>query len=61
MKKKLMNFREKILRFFKYDFETILTFGIKLEQPYLRLCVGYISYQYQPTKIKINRSLFLNT
>jgi len=44
MKKKLMSFREKILRFFKYDFETILTFGIKLEQPYLRLCVGYISY-----------------
>lgn len=44
MRKRFIKFREKILRFLKYDFETILTFGIKLDQPYIRLSVGYLSY-----------------
>ena len=44
MRKRFIKFREKILRFLKYDFETILTFGIKLDQPYIRLSVGYWSY-----------------
>lgn len=44
MRNKILTLRQKTLRFLRYDFETILTFGFTSEHPYRQLSLGYFSY-----------------
>lgn len=44
MKNKLLSLRQRILRYLRYDFETILTFGFTSRHPYRQLSLGYFSY-----------------
>ena len=44
MRKKLLSFRQRVLRYLRYDFETILTFGFTSRHPYRQLSLGYFSY-----------------
>jgi len=44
MKKRFKSFRERILRFLRYDFETLLTFGYTSNHPHRQLTLGYLSY-----------------
>lgn len=44
MRKKVKSVNQKILRFLRYDFETILTFGFSSKHPYRQLSLGYFSY-----------------
>lgn len=44
MRKKVNSVNQKILRFLRYDFETILTFGFSSKHPYRQLSLGYFSY-----------------
>lgn len=44
MRKEVKSVKQKILRFLRYDFETILTFGFSSKHPYRQLSLGYFSY-----------------
>lgn len=44
MKNKLLSLRQRVLRYLRYDFETILTFGFTSRHPYRQLSLGYFSY-----------------
>ncbi|NTU95412.1 MAG: hypothetical protein HGA52_05110, partial [Bacteroidales bacterium] len=44
MRKRVKSIRQKIFRYLRYDFETLLTFGFTSSHPYRQLSLGYFTY-----------------
>ena len=44
MKRRVKSLKQKIIRFLRYDFETLITFGFSTKHPYRQLSLGYFSY-----------------
>lgn len=44
MKRRIKSLRQKLLRYLRYDFETLLTFGYTSNHPHRQLTIGYLSY-----------------
>jgi len=44
MKRRVKSLKQKVIRFLRYDFETLITFGFSTKHPYRQLSLGYFSY-----------------
>lgn len=44
MRKSVKSIRQKVFRYLRYDFETLLTFGFTSSHPYRQLSLGYFTY-----------------